>query len=241
MDGTMKELIKRVAWVALATLAVTATADAQSSSGRRPVTSTTRTTPRKAASTAGDMTGLFLGAHTIGATGLTVSGEDLDGSVRTGFGPGVGVMVGYGFNRIWSGYASLDVAKVGASGSDFEGDWGLSHFEAGVRANLPYGGPNNLPYVSASIGRRALSARVTYADEGEEFDMSLTGGMFGVGGGIQRAISPALMLDGGVELGFGRFGHYDADGESGSLAVDGTTSVRLRFGVTWRPSSRHKT
>ena len=106
---------------------------------------------------------------------------------------------------------------------------------------LPYGGPANVPYVSASIGRRALSARVTYADEEEEFDMTLTGGMFAVGGGIQRAISPALTVDGGVELGFGRFGHYDADGESGSLAVNGTTSVRLKFGVTWRPSGRRPT
>ena len=241
MDGRMNGWIIRVAWVALATLAATVTAEAQASGGRRPVSTPARTPTRTDASSNRDMTGFVLGVHTIGATGLTVSGEDIDGSVRTGFGPGAGVMVGYGFNRIWTGYASLDVAKVGSSGSDFEGSWGLSHFEAGVRANLPYGGPNNLPYVSASIGRRALSARVTDDEEGEEFDMTLTGGMFGVGGGIQRAISPSLMLDGGVELGFGRFGHYDADGESGSLSVNGTTSVRLRFGVTWRPSGRRST
>lgn len=237
MDGRMNGWIIRVAAVALAALAVTATAEAQSSTKRRPAS----VPARKDAATRRDATGFTIGAHTIAATGLTVSGEDLDGSVRTGFGPGVGVMVGYGFNRIWSGYASLDVAKVGASGSDFEGNWGLSHFEAGVRANLPYGGPANVPYLSASIGRRALSARVTWAEDEEEFDMSLTGGMFGLGGGIQRAISPTLTLDGGMEIGFGRFGHYDADGESGSLAVDGTTSVRFRFGVMWRPSGRRTT
>ena len=237
MDGRTKGRIIRVAAFALATLAgttVTATVEAQSSTRRRP----NPATPRRDVSASRDGKGFVLGAHTIAATGLTVSGEDLDGSVRTGFGPGVGVMVGYGFNRVWTGYASLDVAKVGASGSDFEGNWGLSHFEAGVRANLPYGGPTNVPYVSASVGRRALSARVTFADEEDEFDMSLTGGMFGIGGGIQRAISPALTLDGGVEIGFGRFGHYDADGESGSLAVNGSTSMRFRFGVTWRPSAR---
>lgn len=39
----------------------------------------------------------------------------------------------------------------------------------------------------------------------------------------------------------GMFGHYDADGESGSLAVSGTTSVRLEFGATWRPSGRRST
>ena len=43
---------------------------------------------------------------------------------------------------------------------------------------------------------------------------------------------------GGLAVAFGRFSHGDIDGESSSLAVNGTTSIRLRLGMTWRPASR---
>ena len=66
----------------------------------------------------------------------------------------------------------------------------------------------------------------------------LTGGMFGVGGGIQHVLSSTVALDGGLELGFGRFAHLYDDGDQGPINVNGSTTIRLRFGVMWRPSTR---
>jgi hypothetical protein len=243
MDGNIKQTI-RVATIAVAVLlAVTTAVEGQRTTSQRPATrrGAALAAERKRAAEDERAKGFILGAYTIAAPGLSVSGGEMDGAVKTGFGPGAGVMIGYGFNRIWSSFVSLDLAKQNASAGDYEGSFGLAHFEVGARANLPYGSPTNLPYVSASVGRRGLGARVDDQFDGTNYDLRLTGLMFGVGGGVQHVLSPTLMLDGGVELGFGSFGHYDADGESGTLDVNGSTSVRLKFGVTWRPSSHRST
>jgi hypothetical protein len=195
--------------------------------------------PAPVATPDGRRTGFVLGVYTMAAPGLSLSGADIDdGPFRTNFGPGGGVMIGYGFNRTFSGYASVDVAKQSASDPDIGGSFGLRHIELGARANLPYGSRTTVPYLTASYGRRSLGARVTDYFEGTEYDMRLSGGMFGVGGGVEHVISPTLAVDGGLSLGFGSFSHADIDGASGPFAVNGTTSVRLKIGMTWRPAPR---
>jgi len=185
--------------------------------------------------------GFVLGVHTIGATGVTVGGEDVEGALKTGFGPGAGVMVGYGFNRTFSAFASIDVAKQNADAGTFTGSFGLRHMEIGARANLPFGDAATVPYVSASLGQRRLAAYVTDWTDESEYQMSLSGGMFGLGGGVQHAFSPAFSMDSGLEIGFGRFGHYNAEGEQGGVATNGSTTIRLKVGVNWRPAANRTT
>jgi len=234
MNRSIPGIAVRVTMV-LAMFALATAADAQRT--RAPKTGTRPAT--QIATPDGRRTGFVLGVYTMGAPGLTLSGADIDGGpFRTGFGPGAGVMLGYGFNRTFSGYASVDVAKQSANDADLGGSFGLRHIELGARANLPYGNAATVPYLTASYGRRSLGARVTDDFEGTEYEMQLSGGMFGVGGGIEHAISPTLAVDGGLALAFGRFGHAEIDGESGPFAVNGTTSVRLRLGMTWRPAPR---
>jgi hypothetical protein len=132
----------------------------------------------------------------------------------------------------------VDVAKQSAADPDIGGSFGLRHLELAARANLPYGSAATVPYLTASYGRRALGARVTDDFEGREYDMRLSGGTFGVGGGVEHVISPTLAVDGGLAVAFGRFSHADIDGESLPFAVNGTTSIRLRVGMTWRPAPR---
>jgi hypothetical protein len=223
-----------IALMALALASLTQVAEAQRSSGRRSAPSSNRKSVRQD----DRMTGFTLNAHTVAAPGLSVSGAEMDGSVQTSFGPGVGVMAGYGFNQRWSAFASLDLAKQSATAGEYEGSFGLVHFEVGARANLPYGSPTNVPYVSASVGHRALGARVQDDFDGTTYDLSLSGNMLGVGGGIQHILSPSLLIDGGVALAYGHFGHFDADGNTGSMDVNASTSIRLKFGLTWRPSAR---
>jgi len=230
MDHRNFTIAMRVATVT-AMFALATAAEAQHSSTHKPTT--------KASSQPlvpdGRRTGLVLGVYTMAAPGVSLTGGDVDGEFKTNFGPGGGVMVGYGFNRTFSGYASVDVAKQGATG-DLAGSFGLRHIELGARANLPYGSATTVPYLTASYGQRALGARVSDDFTGTEYDMRLSGGMFGVGGGLEHVISPTLAVDGGLAVAFGRFSHGDIDGESSSLAVNGTTSIRLRLGMTWRPA-----
>ena len=239
MDGTMKDTTTPAVMLAVAVLLALANAATNAAQAQRPTGR--RTAPAAERQRISDdvrMRGFSLGAYTVAAPGLTVTGNDFDGSIQTSLGPGVGLMVGYGFNRIWSAYTSFDVAKQGTSAGDYDGSFGLVHFEVGARANLPYGSPTNVPYVSASFGRRAIGARVTDEEHTTPYDASFSGGMLGLGAGIQHVLSPSLTLDGGMELGFGTFNHYDWDGESGTADMNGNTTVRLKFGVMWRPAAR---
>lgn len=235
MNRIMKG-ISSAAAMALAMAAVATGAEAQrSTTTRRPVTKSRD----RIAVPDGRRTGFVLGVYTMAAPGVTITGGDVDGGpFKTGFGPGAGVMVGYGFNRTFTGFAALDLAKQGAPSDYGGGSFGLSHMEIGGRANLPFGDGATVPYLSASFGRRGLGARVTDQLDGQTYDMKLSGGMFGVGGGVEHVISPTLAIDGGLTLGFGRFGHQDIAGDSGPIDVNGSTTIRLRIGMTWRPTPR---
>jgi hypothetical protein len=236
MHNRLQHAALRATIVVGALALATTTAEAQRVSTpaqRTPARPTARIAVNDARST-----GFVLGIYTFGAAGLTVNGPDLDGALKTGFGPGAGVMVGYGFNRIVTAFASLDLGKQDASAGEFEGNFGIRHMEVGGRVNLPYGNLTTVPYVTATLGQRKLAAYVYDAAQDEEYELALSGMSYGIGGGVQHAFSPTMSVDAGLELGFGRFGHYDADGDSGSLHVNGTTSARLRVGVTWRPQPR---
>src|SRR5690606_35629514 len=94
--------------------------------------------------------GLVFGVHLLAAPGVSVQSQDVD--FRTTFGPGAGIMVGYAFNRTFSAYASLDVARQGSGMSAVAGTFGLGHFEIGARAAIPIGDPQLRPYLTGSIG-----------------------------------------------------------------------------------------
>jgi hypothetical protein len=215
MDRGKNQTTQRVAMFVVAALTFSTTLNAQ-----RPLDRTK---------------GFVLGVHTIGATGLTVSGRDMEGGdLTTSFGAGAGLMLGYGFTKSITGYASFDVAKQGPGNGEFEGNLGLSHVQVGARAYLPLGTGATMPYVTGSFGRRALAAKVS-DDFNGSYDMSFSGTAFGLGAGFERAISPTMAFDGGVEASFGRFNHAEIADMSGSIDLNGTTSIRLKAGMTWRP------
>lgn len=235
MHRSTMEVAARRGGIALSMLTIAATAQAQHT------TTTRRTQPshnNQVSVIDARWTGFMIGVQTIAAPGVSITAPDLDGAFKTGFGPGGGVMAAYGFNRTFTAFASADVAKQGSAMDLVQGSFGLSHLEVGVKANLPYGNAATVPYLSGSIGRRGLGARVTDINTGQEGDLKFSGGMIALGGGVQHALSPTLALDGGLELGFGKFGHVDAGGQGANADVNGSTTIRLRFGMLWRPSGR---
>jgi len=204
------------------------TASSPTSASSSPSSSAKRADPDRTS-------GFTLGVYTLAVPGLSISGTDVDGSFEANFGQGLGVSVDYGFNRMFSAFASLDIAKQQTGPHTFpSGDMGLSHFEIGGRLNLRTSDPNTIPYLSASLGHRSLGAYVT-DDQGDSGDFTLSGNMLAAGGGIRHFFSPSFALDGGVELGYGSFNHISGNGDSSEALVNATTSIRLRAGVSWRP------
>jgi hypothetical protein len=222
----------RVTAIAFVTLTTAAHAQA-------PRRSSTALKAEDATSTASDRTrGFMLGVHSLGATAVKIAGGEVEGSFSTTFGAGAGVTVGYGITRLLSAFATLDLAKQKTAPDNYpEGSWGLSHFEVGARANLPLGGSSTVPYVTGSMGRRALAA-TTNTEDGDRVDVTFSGRMFAVGGGIEHFFSPTMALDAGVGVGFGKFNNFKVADEEYDPGTTSTTSMRLHLGVTWRPGAR---
>lgn len=229
MDSRKKGALVTFLVLALAALTIATSAYGQT-------TSALSATPAAAGAAGNRTLGLMLGVHSVGAQGVTLSGAEFDQPYKLNSGFGAGVTIGYGFNRTFSSYVSFDVAKQRTHEDEaIEGTYGLGHLEFGVRANLPLGLVSTVPYVTGSIGRRGLAAKATDYETGETSDVAFHGRMIGLGAGIEHFISRNMSLDGGVQLAFGKFDHLTQDGEDYDLALDGTRSVRLRIGVTWRP------
>jgi len=199
----------------------------------------------------GRTAGLSLGIHAIGAPGVSISGEDINGAFETYFGAGFGATVAYGFTRTFSAFGSIDLAKQ-QTAPDVEpaGNFGLLHVQAGARANLPLGGLATVPYVSASVGRRALGARVTDLDTGESYDSSLFGrhvrGSAAACSTSSRRRSPSTAVSSSapgsstisrrIGLEFGSSGIGASAGLQRVLESSGG-ATQLGLGMTWRGAS----
>ncbi len=86
----------------------------------------------------------------------------------------------------------------------------------------------------ATVGRRSLSTSIVDL-AGNTGHIGLNGLTLGLGGGVQYLLSSDLALDGGVNIGFGRFGgKLTENGFSVPVPrLEGTTITRLMFGVNW--------
>lgn len=175
-----------------------------------------------------------LNGHSTAALGTSVG--DAFGSINTSSGLGAGVEVGYLITPRLFAYAGLDIAKQAIDVVGLEGDFGLTHLEAGARLSFPIPRSKMLPYVGAWVGRRSLSTTVDNFDTGESSDLSMSGLAVGATGGVQLFVSPKLALDGGVSVGFGKMGNVKVDGQREDWGTpDNTTTTRIRFGASWYP------
>jgi outer membrane protein with beta-barrel domain len=175
-----------------------------------------------------------LNGHSTAALGTSVG--DAFGSISTNSGLGAGVEVGYLITPRPLAYAGLDIAKQAIDVVGLEGDFGLTHLEAGARLSFPLPRSKVLPYVGAWVGRRSLSTTVDDFDTGESSDLSMSGLAVGATAGVQLFLSPKLALDGGVSLGMGKMGNVKVDGQREDWGTpNNTTTTRIRFGASWYP------
>ena len=176
-----------------------------------------------------------INGHTTAALGTGVG--DNEGTLNTSTGLGAGIEVGYRVTPRLLTYAGVDIAKQAINEVGLDGDFGLTHLEAGARLSFPIKSSKMLPYLGAWIGRRSLSTTVDNFDTGVSTDLSFSGLSIGGSGGMQVFVSPKLALDGGLSVGVGKLGNVKVDGErqDGGGSLHNTTTTRLRFGANWYP------
>ena len=209
--------MQRIHLAVVATVAFAVTAHAQQS--QHPVMPSSR---------------WVLNGHSTAALGTSV-GDDF-GSLDTQGGLGAGVEVGYRVTPRLLAYAGLDIAKQGVDEAGLDGDFGLTHIEAGARLSFPITGSKLMPYVGGWVGRRSLTTTMDDFETGTSSDLSLSGLGAGASGGVQFFVSPSLALDGGVSLGIGKMGNVKVDGHKEDWGTpNNTTTTRLRFGANWYP------
>src|SRR5215208_6743896 len=175
-----------------------------------------------------------INGHSTMALGTSVT--DAFNEVKTSSGLGAGVEVGYRVTPRFLAYAGLEIAKQPVDAVELEGDFGLSHLEAGARLSFPRAGSKIMPYVGAWVGRRSLTTTLDDFDTGASSDFSLSGLAAGASGGVQLFVSPKLALDGGLSIGVGKMGNVKLDGQKqATQGLGSTTTTRLRFGANWYP------
>jgi Outer membrane protein beta-barrel domain len=176
-----------------------------------------------------------INGHSTATLGTSVN-DGLD-NLKTSNGLGAGVEVGYRVTPRLTTYAGFDLAKQAIDVAGLDGDFGLTHLEAGARLSFPLPRSRMLPYVGAWVGRRSLSTTVDNFDTGVTSDLSFSGLAAGASGGVQLFVSPKLALDGGLSIGVGKLGHVKVDGQSvpGGETLHNTTTTRIKFGANWYP------
>lgn len=175
-----------------------------------------------------------LNGHSTAALGTSASDEF--NLISTSSGLGAGVEVGYLVTPRLLAYAGVDIVKQPVDIAGLDGDFGLTHIEAGARLSFPIPRSRMLPYVGAWVGRRSLSTTLDDFDTGTSQDLSLSGFGVGASGGVQMFVSPKLALDGGVSVGMGKLGNVKLDGvRQHGGTMNNTTTTRIRFGANWYP------
>jgi len=178
---------------------------------------------QSAATLRSNPTGLMLAGHLNGSA-LSPEGEE-----KVESGGGLGLAVGYGFNRMVTLYLGVDGASMNADRP--EDDYTLGQADLGVRVHL---GGDSRAAVFFLDG--ALTGRVARYDvAGSNLDISGTG--LSLGGGLEYFFSPGFALDVGLKFTFGSFDEISFEGETENIDIS-ATGTRLNLGVSWYPAGK---
>jgi opacity protein-like surface antigen len=174
--------------------------------------------------------GLSIGLQALG-TSLTVENGDENN------GGGLGLRVGYGFNRIVTGFITLDgsTVQIPASNSFVAGDWTLAHAEVGARFHFANSLRRWVPYLETAIGARSVSIDNASVNNAAAGKVSFNGPALSVGTGMSVFVTRKWAFDAGLRWTGGKFTEIDL-GNSALRNLDiEAASFRLGVGVVWWP------
>jgi opacity protein-like surface antigen len=174
--------------------------------------------------------GLSIGVQALG-TSLTVQ----DGNENNG--GGLGVRVGYGFNRIVTGFIHIDgsAVEIPASSSSIAGEWTLAHAEIGARFHFANSLRRWVPYLETALGARSVTIEEARVNNQVAGKVSFNGPALSVGTGLSVFFNPKWAFDAGLRWTGGTFTEVDL----GSVALRNldieANSFRFGVGVVWWP------
>lgn len=173
--------------------------------------------------------GFNVGLHFQGAS-ISAEGQDRQG------GGGGGLHVGYGFNRVVTGFLRLDGSSIDIMGDEtVTGQWVLGHFDLGARFHFANALRRWVPYLEAAVGARAATVQDGFVAGEQEEDVTLSGAAFTLGGGLNFYTSEGFAIDAGVSTSFGEFTKISVGGVSvEGLDID-VNSARFNLGFIWWP------
>ena len=172
--------------------------------------------------------GFSVAAHLQGAS-LQVEDDDPSG------GGGLGVRVGYGFNRRFTGYLEFDGIAFDVENPELEGEWTMGHADLGVRFNFANSLRRVVPFLDAAIGGRAVSVEDATSDGEDVGTVTFSGGAFSLGGGVSFFTSEKFAIETLVKFTGGTFEQIDVgDVSVRNLDID-ASSFRFKIGVSWWP------
>lgn len=174
--------------------------------------------------------GFLLNLHLAGnSIKWDVEGEDTERES----GGGLGLGLGYGFGERFALVINLDAASVSSDDADAgDEDLALAHFDIGGRLNFGSTASAIRPYVNVAIS--GVAEGTTSGDEDE--NVTISGGGYTLGGGLQYFFSPRFALDAALQGTFGEFTKIQVGDESADLDEDFKfNTARLQLGVSWHP------
>lgn len=176
--------------------------------------------------TKGFMVGPHLQAGAIESEGM-----------NTESGGGVGLVAAYGFSQHLALYTALDFASVESEDPTFPGDYGLTHFDLGLRINLRNQMKKTRPYINVAVTGRAAGGTVEMIDPGSNAtvtgDYMYSGAGVTVGGGVAIFTSRKGAIDIGLVWTGGDFTDFEFEGEPLSSASFQSTTTRFTIGYNF--------
>ena len=148
-------------------------------------------------------------------------------------GPGLGLVVGYGFSPRWSLYGQLSGASM--TTDTIEDAYALGHFDLGTRIHFLAGEHRVVPFVQLALSSRAIAADVLVGLRVRRFEAFGVGA--GFGGGLNAHFTPKVAFSAAVAWSVGNFSRYEVDGVEVANNSYSASSARVHLGLVWFPSA----
>ncbi|MEX2285283.1 MAG: outer membrane beta-barrel protein [Gemmatimonadota bacterium] len=172
--------------------------------------------------------GFTVGAHLQGASLAVENGDPDDGG-------GLGLRVGYGFNRRFTGYLETDAIVFDVANPEFGGYWSMVHADLGVRFNFANSLRRWVPFLEGALGVRAVDVDDATVNGDSVGKLNFSGGAASLGGGVSFFATEKLAIETLVKFTGGTFEQV----QWGNVSVNNldieASSFRFKIGLAWWP------